>query len=181
VDLNHAAENWKPVRGTKGLSCSNDGRFRCAADENGNEVEPETVSAEMVAKAWLAMKRDQRVTFRDGNEQNWAVSNLQLKAFVRVTRKTKLAQEEITRDIAEQVLKYEPDTGRFFTQRTAMSGIVTWVHAGEVGVYYMVPLLGQKYRAQALAVLFMTGIWPCGPIRVKNLNWGDARWSNVEV
>jgi hypothetical protein len=135
----------------------------------------------MVAKTWLGMKKNQRVVLRDGNHENWAVSNLQLVQFVVVSKQTKLEQHEITKEIAEQVLRYEPNTGRFMAKKTSKAGVVTWVHAGEIGTYYMIKLCGRVYGAQALAVLFMTGSWPHGEVGVKNQNWGDARWVNVLV
>jgi hypothetical protein len=127
------------------------------------------------------MKKNQRIVFRDGNHENWAVSNLQLQSFVVVSKQTKLEQHEITKEIVEQVLRYEPNTGRFMAKKTSKAGVVTWVHAGEIGTYYMIKLCGRVYGAQALAVLFMTGRWPHGEVGVKNQNWGDSRWVNVIV
>jgi len=169
-------ENWKPVRGVKGLLCSTEGKFRC---EDG--VEPESVSADMVARTWLGMKKNQRVVFRDGDDMNWAVSNLKLESFVVVSRQTKLEQHEVTKEIAEQVLRYEPETGRFMQKKTSKAGVVTWGHSGEIGTYYLVKLCGRVYLAQHLAVLMMTGSWPRGEVGVKNQNLADARWVNIAL
>jgi hypothetical protein len=172
-------ENWKPVRGLKGIECSTEGKFRTSNEDDTDWTHD--LKADMVAKAWLGMKKNQRIVFRDGDTTNWAVSNLQLQSFIVVSKQTKLEQHEITKEIAEQVLRYEPDTGRFMAKKTSKAGVVTWVHAGEIGTYYMIKLCGRVYGAQALAVLFMTGRWPHGEVGVKNQNWGDARWVNVLV
>ncbi len=171
-------ENWKPVRGVKGLECSTEGKFR---NQDKEFIWIDKLSVDMVAKTWLGMKKNQRVTFRDGDATNWAVSNLQLESFVVVSKQTKLEQHEITKEIAEQVLRYEPETGRFMQKKTSKAGVVTWVHAGEIGTYYLIKLCGRVYGAQMLAVLFMTGSWPRGEVGVLNQNWGDARWVNVFV
>lgn len=172
-----SVENWKPVRGSKGLFCSNEGRFR----SEGEDKWYEEVTPEMVARTWLGMTKNQKISFRDGCPSNWAVSNLQLESFVKVTPRTKLDKEQITKEIAEQVLRYESETGRFMAKKVSKAGVETWKHAGEIGVYYLVALCGTKYTAQELAVLFMTGEWPRGEVSVKNQNWGDARWVNVLV
>jgi hypothetical protein len=166
--------------------CSNLGNFLTKYDGSEDWVQPNEFIGvnppEILAKTWLDMKKNQSVEFIDGCKFNWAISNLRVVDIPKkLTIRMKFDKDQITKEMVEQVLQYNPSTGHFLIKSSSKGAAPVWKFAGEIGTYYMVSLFGGSYRAQEIAVLMMTGSWSVGDVNVKNSNWGDARWENVVV
>jgi hypothetical protein len=177
-------EKWRICVGHKHFMCSNLGKFLINYSGSEDWVAPKEFIGvsppELMAKTWLGMKKGQTVEFIDGNKFHYALENLRVVDIPRkLTIGMKFIKDQITKEMVEQVLQYKPESGLFLIRKGKAGGI-RWVPHGEFGTYYMVPLFGNSYRAQDLAVLVMTGVWPV-ELKTKNSNWGDARWENVLV
>ena len=85
-----------------------------------------------------------------------------------------MTRDEITREDMATKLRYDPETGHLYTQRTG-------ARAGYVGArhgYLVVDVFGFHFRAHRVAWFLMTGKWPTF-IDHKNRNKTDNRWSNL--
>jgi len=76
----------------------------------------------------------------------------------------------------KKVLRYEPETGKFF-----------WLSTGRVAGckdsygYPIIKLHGKIHKAHRLAFLYMTGRFPPGDVDHINLDRGDNRWANLRA
>lgn len=179
-------ERWIDCKGSRGMMCSDQGNFLFRDEASGIWSQPDDsdlpdASVNTIAAAWLGATKKHTVQFINGDSRDWRVSNLRVVDVPKkLTIRMKFDKDQITKEMVEQVLQYNPSTGHFLT-KSAKGGAPVWKFAGEIGTYYMVNLFGGSYRAQEIAVLIMTGTWPVGEVNVKNSNWGDARWENVVV
>jgi len=90
-------------------------------------------------------------------------------------------KHELTAKRLREVLHYDPETGVFtwavtLSQRAIAGSVAGSVHASG---YRYIGIDGQRYPAQRLAWLYMTGEWPSDLVDHENLTPGDDRWSNL--
>ena len=89
-------------------------------------------------------------------------------------------REEITKEVAEQLLSYNPETGVFIwkvTSGRAVAGRAAG-HTCKRG-YVHIWIKGKLYRAHRLAFLIMTGKWPTYGVDHMNGIKDDNRWENL--
>lgn len=87
------------------------------------------------------------------------------------------------REEAMALLRYDPETGRFFwTQRQGRQAAGSMAGKARCG-YVTVTVLGRSVQAHRLAWLFMTGRWPPKPMSVDHVNRcrSDNRWANLRL
>ncbi len=87
----------------------------------------------------------------------------------------------LTAERLREVLRYEPDTGRWFWRvdlgTRARAGVETAKPNTENRCYIKID--GVLYVAARLAWLYMTGVWPDHLIDHENRNSSDNRWENL--
>lgn len=91
-----------------------------------------------------------------------------------------MAKNLVTAERLREVLRYDPDTGRF-TWLVRQGRQSPGKPAGCVtpSGYVIAAVDGQHYRAHRLAWLYMTGAWPAAFIDHKNRDRADNRWANL--
>lgn len=87
----------------------------------------------------------------------------------------------LTAESLRQMLRYEPETGKFFWLRANnQCKIGDEAGAKHLG-YVRVTCFGRRYLAHRLAWLWMTGDWPIERIDHMNMNREDNKWSNLRL
>lgn len=94
----------------------------------------------------------------------------------------------LSADRLRELLKYAPETGLFIWKIDCVSahGCVR-VPRGRVagwkdsGGQILIGINNERYYANRLAWLYMTGEWPQGKVTHRNLNKSDNRWDNLQV
>lgn len=89
--------------------------------------------------------------------------------------------KELTKEVADNLLKYDPNTG-VFTWRLKRTGSKIGTVAGilrERTGYRYLTLYGTAYAAHRVAWLMMTGAAPKHQIDHINKDQGDNRWANL--
>lgn len=89
---------------------------------------------------------------------------------------------KFTKEQLHQVIRYNPDTGKFLRLTTTSSNAIAGEECGNLDSqgYLRFRVLGQEFRAHRLAVFYMTGKWPLVTDHI-NGNRADNRWSNIRV
>lgn len=87
----------------------------------------------------------------------------------------------LTAEQLRSLVRYEPETGQFIWivdlgGDRAAGGIAP---TGAPGWYRTISLRERMYRTNRLAVLYMTGAWPCGVVDHINGVKDDDRWVNL--
>lgn len=88
---------------------------------------------------------------------------------------------KLTHERLLQVLKYEPETGRFIRKERTSNVIKVGQEAGWVNRngYRYIEVCGERFLAQRLAWFYMTGAWPSAEIDHKDCDRDNNRWCNL--
>jgi hypothetical protein len=92
--------------------------------------------------------------------------------------------KEPSRDRVTEVLDYDASTGVFRwkiinSNRTKIGSVAGSIAKSPRGPYRVIGIDGVKYRASALAVMCVTGVWPTELVDHRNHNTLDDRFDNV--
>jgi hypothetical protein len=89
---------------------------------------------------------------------------------------------ELTKEIVEQLLAYDPETGEF-RWRVSRGSVAAGSVAGYLRVdgYLRVAVFNRRYLAHRLAFLLMTGQWPPEQIDHKDGDPSNNRWENLRA
>src|SRR5262245_469390 len=90
----------------------------------------------------------------------------------------------LTADRLRELLRYEPDTGRWtWRASTNRLRIRPGDEAGTLSKFGHrgIKVFGRRYQAHRLAWLYMTGEWPKRHVDHKNGIADDNRWSNLRL
>lgn len=82
---------------------------------------------------------------------------------------------KVTQEQLKKVIHYEPDTGIF----TWIEGLRKGFEAGNLDIYRVIWIAGQRYHASKLAWLYMAGEFPECIIDHKNTIKADDSWANL--
>lgn len=98
----------------------------------------------------------------------------------------KQANLNLTQAELKEVLRYEPETGKFFwrvslARRNRVGDEAGWVNAHAAGKRIKIAIRNTDYMAHRLAWLYMTGKWPEFEIDHKNGDGLDNRWENLRT
>jgi len=87
---------------------------------------------------------------------------------------------DISHSRLKELLTYDPDTGvwRWLVDRGAVRKNDVAGTYGSKG-YRLIWMDGKNYRANRLAVFYMTGEWPLGQVDHENLIKDDNSWNNL--
>jgi hypothetical protein len=87
-----------------------------------------------------------------------------------------------TFDRANELLRYEPETGLFYWKVSLNNKAKAGTEAGTLHSksYIKIKIDGKKYRAHRVAHLLMTGHWPEGNPEHENRIRHDNRWENIK-
>jgi hypothetical protein len=89
---------------------------------------------------------------------------------------------ELTKEIVEQLLAYDPETGEF-RWRVSRGNVAAGSVAGHLQVngYLRVSVFYRRYLAHRLAFLLMTGQWPPEQVDHKDGDPSNNRWENLRA
>jgi hypothetical protein len=87
----------------------------------------------------------------------------------------------ITYQELRELLRYEPDTGKWFWKVKISRNRAAGDETGKPDVtgYCHIRYKRRLYKAHRLAWLYMTGEWPEGDIDHRDLNPSNNRWKNL--
>ena len=85
----------------------------------------------------------------------------------------------ITQDQLKELLKYNPETGLFYWQKSSRWTTIHSVAGTTKDTYVKIRINGKNYYAHRLAWLYTYGIWPKGDIDHKNRDKKDNRLVNL--
>ena len=86
----------------------------------------------------------------------------------------------LTKEIAESIWKYDPDTGYFFWKISPKYDVFVGDRAGNFdGKYWRLAYKQKNYKASRVAWLMVTGSWPESQIDHINGNKTDDRFKNL--
>ncbi len=90
-------------------------------------------------------------------------------------------EKGLSADRLREVLRYEPETGKFFwlkgNNQKKAGDEAGWAETKTR--YIRITIFGQRYLAHRLAWLYVTGEWPHDRIDHKNMGRPDNRWENL--
>lgn len=113
------------------------------------------------------------LTHKDGNKLNNKVDNLCYKG--------EDIPDKLTQEYLKSQLDYDPTTG-VFTRKVSRSGKKGKKGEAAGGLsygYVNIRVGGKEYKAHRLAVLYMEGYLPEGPVDHRNRKRDDNRYSNL--
>lgn len=87
---------------------------------------------------------------------------------------------DLAADYIRKILRYEPDTGKFFwIERAAARPVNRPAGTKTDQGYVVIGINGRQYPAHRLAFLIMDGVWPEEVVDHANMVRDDNRWSNL--
>lgn len=88
---------------------------------------------------------------------------------------------ELTAERLREVLRYDPETGKFYWREKIACKVVIGKESGCLSSngYILIRLFGVLYRANRLAWLYMIGEWPTDKMDHADLNRSNNRWANL--
>lgn len=87
----------------------------------------------------------------------------------------------LTQELLQEILRYDPDTGVFYSHRTrkAQGWISSHGRGSQKRNYIRLKVAGKHYYAHRLAWLYMTGEWPDPEVDHQDLDGLNNRWVNL--
>lgn len=92
-------------------------------------------------------------------------------------------ESDLTADRLRKVLRYEPETGKFYWLKDSNQNKKSGDEAGsrENNGYIRITVFGRRYQAHRLAWLWMMREWPSDRIDHENRTRSDNRWVNLRA
>jgi len=89
----------------------------------------------------------------------------------------------LTLDRLREVLRYDPESGKFFWLKDCNQNRKSGDQAGNPDNkgYWCIMIDGKTYKAHRLAWLWMVGEWPEAEIDHININKSNNRWENLRA
>jgi len=94
-----------------------------------------------------------------------------------------MATKILTQERLKELLRYDPDTGKFFWVVSPRKNIKPDTEAGtkDRRGYVIISIDGRLYRAHRLVWLYIYGTWPNGEVDHINRGTSDNRLANLRV